>query len=191
MGTAQLKKQKTGRPSKFVPAAAAAVLGHVRRGSPRRIAANAAGLGRSTLMRWMARGKKELRGQFRDFWDAVKKAEAEAVVTSLERIQAAGKGGALVSRTSVTNSHGITTVIEKFAQPIWQASAWLLERRHPDEFAVNAREIKTLLKHVQMLFARVNLLDGSPSGLPHIQQVLAALPSGLRREVEEELRKAA
>ena len=158
MGTAQLKKQKTGRPSKFVPAAAAAVLGHVRRGSPRHIAANAAGLGRSTLMRWMARGKKEHRGQFRDFWDAIKKAEAEAVVTSLERIQAAGKGGALVSRTSVTNSHGITTVIEKFAQPIWTADAWLLERRHPDEFAVNAREIKALTKDLKVLAERLDKL---------------------------------
>ena len=62
-------KPKTGRPSKFAPEAAA-VLAHVRRDSPRHIAANAAGLGRSTLMRWMARGKGERRGQFRDFWDA-------------------------------------------------------------------------------------------------------------------------
>ncbi len=151
-------KSKTGRPSKFVPEAAAAVLAHVRRGSPRHIAANAAGLGRSTLMRWMARGKKELRGQFRDFWDAIKKAEAEMLVTSLERIQAAGKGGALVSRTSVTNSHGITTVIEKFAQPIWTADAWLLERRHPDEFAVNAREIKGLMNDLKELNARLDKL---------------------------------
>ena len=179
---------KTGRPSKFVPDAAAAVLAHVRRGSPRHIAANAAGLGRSTLMRWMARGKKELRGQFRDFWDAVKKAEAEAVVTSLERIQAAGKGGALVSRTSVTNSHGVTTIVEKFAQPIWTADAWLLERRHPDEFAVNAREIKALTKEMKTLAERAGILEiGLP--LPPLQQVLAILPPDLRRAVEENLRR--
>lgn len=179
---------KTGRPSKFAPEAAAAVLTHVRQGSHRHIAANAAGVGRSTFMRWMARGKKERRGQFRDFWDAIKKAEAEMVVDCLGRIQAAGTGGALLSRTSVTNSQGVTTVVEKFAQPIWQASAWFLERRHPDDYAVNAREIKVLTKEMKVLAVRAGLLE---CGLPPLQQVLAALPSGLRREVEEELRKAA
>ena len=158
MGTAQLKKPKPGRPSKFVPEAATVVLAHVRRGSPRHIAANAAGIGRSTLMRWMARGKSERRGQFRDFWDALKKAEAEMVTVSLGRIQSAGDGGAVLSRTSVTNSQGVTTVVEKFAQPIWQASAWLLERRHPDEFAVNAREIKGLMNDLKELNARLDKL---------------------------------
>ena len=109
-------------------------------------------------MRWMARGKKERRGHFRDFWDALKKAEAESVVVSLGRIQTVSNGGALLSRTSVTNSQGVTTVVEKFAQPVWQASAWLLERRHPDEFAVNAREIKGLMNDLKELNARLDKL---------------------------------
>lgn len=180
-------KPKTGRPSKFVPETAAVVLAHVRRGSPRHIAANAAGLGRSTLMRWMARGKKELRGQFRDFWDAVKKAEAEAVVTSLERIQAAGKGGALVSRTSVTNSHGVTTTIEKFAQPIWTADAWFLERRYPGDYAVNAGQIKALMRDLKELADRAGL--GPKRELPPLEQVLALLPPDLRKEVVDALAK--
>ena len=175
---------KTGRPSKFAPDTAAVVLAHVRRGSPRHVAANAAGLGRSTLMRWMARRKKELRGQFRDFWDAIKKAEAEAVVTSLQRIQAAGKGGALVSRTSVTDSHGVKTVIEKFAQPIWTADAWLLERRHPDEFAVNAREIKALTKDLKVLAERAGLCENK---LPPLDQSLAILSPALRKCVVDAL----
>ena len=157
MGTAQ-NKLKIGRPSKFAPESVEVVLAYVRRGSPRHIAANAAGIGRSTLMRWMARGKSERRGQFRDFWDALKKAEAELVVDSLGRIQTVSNGGALLSRTSVTNPRGVTTVVEKVAQPVWQASAWLLERRHPEEFAVNAREIKGLLKDVKELNARLDKL---------------------------------
>ena len=151
-------KSKTGRPSKFAPESAEVVLAYIRRGSPRHIAANAAGIGRSTLMRWMARGKSERRGQFRDFWDALKKAEAELVVVSLGRIQTVSNGGAVLSRTSVTNPQGVTTVVEKFAQPVWQASAWLLERRHPEEFAVNAREIKGLMNDLKELNARLDKL---------------------------------
>ena len=134
----------------------------------------------------MARGKKELRGQFRDFWDALKKAEAEMVTVSLGRIQSAGDGGGLLSRTSVTNSQGVTTVVEKFAQPVWQASAWLLERRHPDEFAVNAREIKALTKQMKVLAERAGLCE---KNLPPLQQLLAALPPDLRRAVEDNLRR--
>ena len=105
-------------------------------------------------------------------------------------IQAAGKGGALISRRSVTNSRGVTTTVDKFARPIWTADAWLLERRHPDEFAVNAREIKALTKEMKVLAERAGILEsGLP--LPPLQQVLASLPPDLRRGVEEELRREA
>lgn len=68
----------------------------------------------------------------------------------------------------MTNSQGVTTVVEKFAQPVWQASAWLLERRHPDEFAVNAREIKALTKQMKVLAERAGLCE---KNLPPLQQL--------------------
>ena len=131
-------KSKTGRPSKFVPEAAAAVLEHVRRGAPRHIAANAAGLGRSTLMRWMARGKKERRGQFRDFWDALKKAEAELIIELVQRINAAAERGT------------------------WQAAAWTLERRHPEHFSTHAKELAALRKEVVELRLKVPPEETNP-----------------------------
>jgi transposase len=113
-------KLKTGRPSKFVPEAAAVVVKYVRKGCPRQFAANAAGLGRSTLQRWLARGKKEDTGEFRDFWDAIKKAEAKVVFDRIQRINDAADKGT------------------------WQAAAWWLERRYPEEFGIQRREIKEL-----------------------------------------------
>jgi transposase len=113
-------KPKNGRPSKMVPEAAAVVVEYVRKGCPRQFAASAAGIGRSTLMRWMARGKAERRGKFRDFWDAIKKAEAEAVFDRVQCIKAASDKGT------------------------WQAAAWWLERLYPEEFGTQRREIKEL-----------------------------------------------
>ncbi len=154
-------KSKTGRPSKFVPEAAAVVRAHVRRGSPRHIAANAAGLGRSTLMRWMARGKKELRGKFRDFWDALKKAEAEMVIELVQRINAAAERGT------------------------WQAAAWTLERRYPEEFSTHGRELAALRKEVVEL--RKKVPPEEPEGNSNLMAVLDKLHAEIQLRNETDL----
>ena len=82
-------------------------------------------------MRWMARGKQERRGPFRDFWDALKKAEAELVIELVERINAAAARGT------------------------WQAAAWTLERRHPEQFSTHANELAALRKEVVELRLKV------------------------------------
>jgi hypothetical protein len=123
-------KTKTGRPPKLASEPAAVVLEYVRNGCPRRFAASAACIGRSTLMRWIARGKAERKGQFRDFCDALKKAEAEAVYGRLERINAAAEKGT------------------------WQAAAWFLERRYPDEFSSDKRAIRELAEMVPRLTSK-------------------------------------
>ena len=125
----QRNASKIGRPAKFSAEAAAAVVEAVRKGCPRGTAANAAGLGRSTLMRWMARGKAERRGQFRDFWDDIKRAEAEAIAERIERIRDAADSGK------------------------WQAAAWWLERMHPDVFGSDRRTVRELKKMILRLTA--------------------------------------
>ena len=158
-------KSKTGRPSKFVPEAAAAVLEHVRRGAPRHIAANAAGLGRSTLMRWMARGKKERRGQFRDFWDALKKAEAELIIELVQRINAAAERGT------------------------WQAAAWTLERRYPEKFSTHGRELAAFRKEVVELRKLVppDVQNGRDNLSEVLTQIAAKLASKLPPKAELEI----
>ena len=165
MGTTPLKKPNIGRPSKFSPEAAAAVLEHVRRGATRGLAANAAGLGRSTFMRWMARGKKERRGPFRDFWDALKKAEAESVMELLQRINAAAERGT------------------------WQAAAWWLERRYPEEFSTHGRELAALRKEVVEL--RKKVPPEEPDGRSELTALLGKLHAEIQLQNETELARTA
>ncbi len=159
MPTAKLKP-KTGRPSKFAPEAAAAVLAHVRRGATRGLAANAAGLGRSTLMRWIARGKKERRGQFRDFWDALKKAEAELVIELVQRINSAAERGT------------------------WQAAAWTLERRYPEYYSTHGRELAALRKEVVEL--RKKVPPEEPQGHFELTSLLGKLHAELQLQLQNE-----
>ena len=154
-------KPKTGRPSKFAPDTAAVVLAHVRRGSPRHVAANAAGLGRSTLMRWLARGKKERRGQFRDFWDALKKAEAELVIELVQRINAAAERGT------------------------WQAAAWTLERRHPEHFSTHAKELAALRKEVVDL--RKLVPPDEQHGRDNLSEVLTRIAATLTEKTSSNI----
>jgi transposase len=99
------------RPSAFTPAAQEAVVTAVTAGNTRSTAAAYAGVARSTLQRWLARGKKARRGAFRDFWDRLKKAEAEAVIRNV-------------------------AIVQKAAEKQWQAAAWWLERRRYDDWAL-------------------------------------------------------
>ena len=109
-----------GRPSKLTPGTTARILEAVELGATWERAADAAGVGASTLRDWRQRGEA---GEvpFVAFLAAVKKAEGAGVERALRSIRKAAEGGA------------------------WQASAWLLERRYPadygrrSEVAVSAR----------------------------------------------------
>ncbi len=98
-----------GRPTKLTPAVQALVVSAIQGGNTRDVAASYAGIRRATLFEWLARGRAAQTGLFRDFADAIEKAEADAVVTSVG-------------------------LIRRAAQTSWQAAAWWLERRYPDEW---------------------------------------------------------
>lgn len=98
-----------GRPTKLNATITAAVVQAISTGNTRDTAAAYAGIRRTTLYEWLARGRAATEGVYRDFADAVEKAEADAVVISVALIRSA-------------------------AQKNWQAAAWWLERRYPDEW---------------------------------------------------------
>src|SRR4051812_33024674 len=103
--------KRSGRPEKLTAAVQAAIVDAVRAGSRREAAAQAAGIAKSTLQGWLARG--EAAGapvRFQNFAAAVRQADAAWEVAAVEGIGRAAANGD------------------------WRAQAWLLERRRPERW---------------------------------------------------------
>jgi hypothetical protein len=136
--------RKGGRPTKLTPEVKKILLDTIATGVPLNHAAKRAAITRGTLWGWLRRGEEAGKGEFFDFLNAVKKAEAEAVTISLARIRKAGAGGQVVERSTKTvttqdrsgKTTTTTTVTERFSQGQWAADAWFLERCHSSTFAL-------------------------------------------------------
>ena len=94
-----------GRKSKFTAPVKKRIIEALTAGTTYEIAAQYAGISRSTLYEWIKKGEKEEDTTYRTFYDNIKKAEAEGAVVHLGTIAQASKKD-------------------------WKAAAWLLERRH-------------------------------------------------------------
>ena len=99
------------RPSKLTAETQARFLQGLKLGLTIELAANYAGVGKSTVYRWLSRGDEE-DGQYREFRDAVKEAEGICAAQCMARILKAAEGGS------------------------WQSAAWIMERR----FGYSARQ---------------------------------------------------
>ena len=93
---------------KLTDSAQKTICDFIRRGNRQEAAAGAAGIDRVTFWRWMKKGEEANSGIFRNFCNAVKKAEEEAETLYVERIATAA------------------------AQGNWTAAAWWLERKMPE-----------------------------------------------------------
>lgn len=82
----------------------------IKAGNFQKHVAQALGIPEGTWYRWLSEGEKEKKGLKREFYESIKKAEAEAIARNVEIIQKAAKIGN------------------------WQAAAWWLERKFPDEW---------------------------------------------------------
>jgi transposase len=98
------------RPTKLTPAVRERVAQAVRLGATYEHAALAGGVDYSTFRRWMEKGERAASGAFREFRDAIKKAEGAALVGWLAKIEQAAQDGN------------------------WFAAAWKLERRYPQAY---------------------------------------------------------
>lgn len=105
-----------GRPSKLTPEVQAKFLQGLKLGLTYRLAASFAGVGESTVHRWIARGDTEIDGPYRAFRESIKEAEGVHAAQIMARIIKAADNGN------------------------WQASAWILERRYPDDFGRRVRQ---------------------------------------------------
>lgn len=104
------EKRPPGRPTKFTPEVRKVIIEAVGLLAPYATAAEAAGVSYDALNEWMNRGQAELEGEFRQFFQDIKKAEAQGILARLALIKKAADSGQ------------------------WQAGAWTLERRWPEEY---------------------------------------------------------
>lgn len=122
-----------GRPTKLAETAVRkAILKAVASGCPLIHAAAAAGISPSTLREWRSRGRAG-EEPFAGFCGELKAASAKAVA-------------------------GCTARILKASARQWQAAAWYLERRYPDLFALDRKELVQLRKEFAELAARLEEL---------------------------------
>jgi transposase len=96
------------RPTKLGPAVEERIVAAVGAGNYLEAAARSAGISASTLYRWLERGEREP-GPYREFREAVRRAEAESEV------------------------HAVA-VIRRAMSDDWRAALALIERRHPERW---------------------------------------------------------
>ncbi|NUN47678.1 MAG: hypothetical protein HUU15_02455 [Candidatus Brocadiae bacterium] len=106
------------RRDKLTPEIQEKVVQAIALGATYEVAATYSGIRRETIWRWVKRGEGERSGRYKAFADAVKAADGKSAVQALANIRAAAKGS-------------------------WQANAWLLERRYPEQYGRGKLEVKT------------------------------------------------
>lgn len=100
-----------GRPVTLDDLRAKRIIDAIRKGMSRTAAAAKGGIGRTTLMNWLARGRDE-EAPYADFLNRVKAAEAEAEAEMVALVRVAA-----------------------LEPKYWQAAAWWLERCRPNDYA--------------------------------------------------------
>lgn len=84
---ARPEREKLGhRPPDITPEIIAKVAQAIKRGCYAQVAARSAGISKSSFYRWLERGEKEETGIYRDFWNAIEQADAEAEQWAAERL---------------------------------------------------------------------------------------------------------
>jgi hypothetical protein len=142
------------QPTKLTEELHEAMIRHLELGTPVRRSVKLVGISHQTHYNWLERGQAErdrLAGDARarmregerpyvDYLDAVQRAEENAYFRNLVIIQQAARGGTEFETNTIETFHPDGKIksrrtVRRKQPPQWQAAAWYLERRHPDEYA--------------------------------------------------------
>ena len=130
----RVKKNPNGRPPELTDEMHDKIIGLIRAGNYVETASIAAGISKQTLYVWMKKGNKENSGKHKKFVDAVHKAIGESEAIDVNNIAKAAQKGQ------------------------WQASAWRLERKHPQKWGRSERHE---VQHSGAVFTLNYLIDGN------------------------------
>lgn len=132
-GTCYNAAMPIGRPTLWKPEVRAKIIASIAEGNYNYVAAQAAGVSRSLLKQWMAKGRKEKAGEFKDFLAALKAAEGMAEKKAVAAIQKAGK-----------------------KDPRWLC--WFLERKYPQRWGRHTYQLKQLQAEFRKIQAEHKVL---------------------------------
>lgn len=112
------------RPTSLTPEVQDAIVASIQDGNYRTTAAQSAGVCERSLYNWLERGEKG-EEPYAEFMQAMKRAEASAESNLLDQIRHA--------QPAVTGEGG-------HGADLWQAKAWIMERRWPKRWAQRVRQ---------------------------------------------------
>lgn len=83
-----MSRKRIGRPSKLTPEVKKRLIDAIKAGNYIEPACRFAGIAPATFYRWMERGARASSGEFREFWEELTRAEAEAEARMVAQWQA-------------------------------------------------------------------------------------------------------
>jgi|GEM_PF-857909 len=128
------------RPCKLCPETQSKLIQAIRAGSHLITACRLVGVDYSSFRRWMIRGEKESKGQFREFYNAVRVAESEIEIRLVASWQQATSDD-------------------------WKAAAEFLSRRFPDRWSPSTRVRVEVERQVE---AELNVIYDAIENDPNI-----------------------
>ncbi|WP_411147350.1 hypothetical protein [Streptomyces sp. A30] len=146
---------RPGRPRLLSEEVEARLVAASRTGVAVELAAEMAGISRTSFLRWMARGRAEAEAreageppeeeesEYAALYEKVRTARATAALRAMANIRRVADGGIVTKvttrrfRDSVTGEIVEETVEDRTA-PDWRADAWYLERQHREHYGKDA-----------------------------------------------------
>lgn len=145
----------TGRPRLLSEDVEARLVAASRTGVAVELAAEMAGVSRTTFLRWMARGRAEVEAREADeapdpaeeeymvLYEKVRTARATAAARAMMNIRRIADGGIVTKVTTrqfrdSVSGEIVTETVEDRTSPDWRADAWYLERQHREHYGKDA-----------------------------------------------------
>lgn len=139
--------------------------GYIAEGNYLETAANLCGVSDTVFVNWRNQGLVDLQDGMDEensyciaLLVALKRAESQAEVERVARINAAGIGGALTRRITRIDRDGNEFIDEQFQAPQWLADMTHLERRHPDRWGRRERKQIDITERKEIVVSHVEVV---------------------------------